>query len=228
MSRIIAISNQKGGVGKTTTAINLSACLAEKGKKVLVIDMDPQGNTTSGLGVDKENVEHTSYELLLETVTVKETITKSVMETLDVIPSERGLAGAEIEIVGKDNREFVLKNQLEKVKDNYDFIIIDCPPSLNILTVNAMTTADTVIVPIQCEYFALEGLSELMYTINLIKERLNEKLEIEGIVFTMYDARTCLSLQVVENVKENIDESIYKCIIPRNVRLAEALVMVCL
>ena len=132
MSRIIAISNQKGGVGKTTTAINLSACLAEKGKKVLVIDMDPQGNTTSGLGVDKENVEHTSYELLLETVTVKETITKSVMETLDVIPSERGLAGAEIEIVGKDNREFVLKNQLEKVKDNYDFIIIDCPPSLNI------------------------------------------------------------------------------------------------
>ena len=156
MSRIIAISNQKGGVGKTTTEINLSACLAEKGKKVLVIDMDPQGNTTSGLGVDKENVEHTSYELLFETVTVKETITKSVMETLDVIPSERGLAGAEIEIVGKDNREFVLKNQLEKVKDNYDFIIIDCPPSLNILTVNAMTTADTVIVPIQCEYFALE------------------------------------------------------------------------
>lgn len=222
MSRIIAISNQKGGVGKTTTAINLSACLAEKGKKVLVIDMDPQGNTTSGLGVDKENVEHTSYELLLETVTVKETITKSVMETLDVIPSERGLAGAEIEIVGKDNREFILKNQIEKVKDNYDFIIIDCPPSLNILTVNAMTTADTVIVPIQCEYFALEGLSELMYTINLIKDRLNEKLEIEGIVFTMYDARTCLSLQVVENVKENIDDSIYKCIIPRNVRLAEA------
>ena len=154
MSWIIALSNQMVGVGKTTTAINLSACLAEKGKKVLVIDMDPQGNTTSGLGVDKENVEHTSYELLLETVTVKETITKSVMETLDVIPSERGLAGAEIEIVGKDNREFVLKNQLEKVKDNYDFIIIDCPPSLKILTVNEMTTANTVIVHIQWEYFA--------------------------------------------------------------------------
>ena len=222
MSRIIAISNQKGGVGKTTTAINLSACLAEKGKKVLVIDMDPQGNTTSGLGVDKENVEHTSYELLLETVTVKETITKSVMETLDVIPSERGLAGAEIEIVGKDNREFVLKNQLEKVKDNYDFIIIDCPPSLNTLTINAMTTADSVIVPIQCEYYALEGLSQLMHTIELVKERLNPDLELEGVVFTMYDARTNLSLQVVENVKDNLQQNIYKTIIPRNIRLAEA------
>lgn len=222
MGRVIAISNQKGGVGKTTTAINLSACLAEKGKKVLVIDMDPQGNATSGLGVDKANVEHSSYEVLLGQTTIWEATESSVCKGLRVIPSERGLAGAEIELIGTENREFVLKNQVDKVKDNYDFIIIDCPPSLNILTVNAMTTADTVLVPIQCEYYALEGLSELLYTIELVKERLNEKLEIEGVVFTMYDSRTCLSLQVVENVKENLQQKIYKTIIPRNIRLAEA------
>ena len=222
MGRIIAISNQKGGVGKTTTAINLSACLAEKGKKVLTIDMDPQGNTTSGLGIDKNEVENTSYELLLGETTIEETITKSVVDNLFVVPSERGLAGAEIELIGKDEREYILKKEVEKIKEDYDFIIIDCPPSLNTLTVNAMTTADSVIVPIQCEYYALEGLSELMYTIQLVKERLNNKLEIEGVVFTMYDSRTCLSLQVVENVKENIDKKIYKAIIPRNVRLAEA------
>jgi len=222
MGRVIAISNQKGGVGKTTTAINLSACLAEKGKKVLVIDMDPQGNATSGLGIDKSNVEHTSYEVLLGQTTIWEAIESSVCEGLRVIPSERGLAGAEIELIGTENREFVLKNQVDKVKGNYDFIIIDCPPSLNILTVNAMTTADTILVPIQCEYYALEGLSELLYTIELVKERLNDKLEIEGVVFTMYDSRTCLSLQVVENVKENLKQKIYKTIIPRNIRLAEA------
>lgn len=222
MGRVIAISNQKGGVGKTTTAINLSACLAEKGKKVLVIDMDPQGNATSGLGVDKTSVEHTSYEVLLGQTTIWEATVSSICEGLRVIPSERGLAGAEIELIGTENREYVLKNQVDRVKDNYDFIIIDCPPSLNILTVNAMTTADTVLVPIQCEYYALEGLSELLYTIDLVKERLNEKLEIEGVVFTMYDSRTCLSLQVVENVKENLKQKIYKTIIPRNIRLAEA------
>ena len=222
MGRIIAISNQKGGVGKTTTAINLSACLAEKGKKVLTIDMDPQGNTTSGLGIDKNEVENTSYELLLGEAKIEETITKSIVEKLVVIPSERGLSGAEIELIGKDEREYILKKEVDRIRDDYDFIIIDCPPSLNTLTVNAMTTADSVIVPIQCEYYALEGLSELMYTIQLVKERLNNNLEIEGVVFTMYDARTCLSLQVVENVKENIDKNIYKSIIPRNVRLAEA------
>ena len=222
MGRIIAISNQKGGVGKTTTAINLSACLAEKGKKVLTIDMDPQGNTTSGLGIDKNEVEDTSYEVLLGEAKIENAITKSIMDGLFVVPSERGLAGAEIALIGKVDREFILKKEVERIKDDYDFIIIDCPPSLNTLTVNAMTTADTVIVPIQCEYYALEGLSELMYTIQLVKERLNNELEIEGIVFTMYDARTCLSLQVVENVKENIDKKIYKSIIPRNVRLAEA------
>jgi len=222
MGRVIAISNQKGGVGKTTTAINLSASLAEKGKKVLVIDMDPQGNATSGLGIDKENVEHTSYGILLGKTKIRDAMETSVCKGLTVIPSERGLAGAEIELIGTNNREFILKREVDKVKEDFDFIIIDCPPSLNTLTVNAMTTADTILVPIQCEYYALEGLSELLYTIQLVKERLNEKLEIEGVVFTMYDARTCLSLQVVENVKENLQQNIYKTIIPRNVRLAEA------
>ena len=222
MGRVIAISNQKGGVGKTTTAINLSASLAEKGKKVLVIDMDPQGNATSGLGIDKEKVKHTSYEILLGQATIWEAMETSVCEGLTVIPSERGLAGAEIELIGTDSREYILKREVDKIKDNYDFIVIDCPPSLNTLTVNAMTTADTILVPIQCEYYALEGLSELLYTIELVKERLNDKLEIEGVVFTMYDARTCLSLQVVENVKENLQQNIYETIIPRNIRLAEA------
>ena len=222
MGRVIAISNQKGGVGKTTTAINLSACLAEKEKKVLVIDMDPQGNATSGLGVNKEEAEHTSYEVLIGQIPIEEAIEQSVCDNLMVVPSARGLAGAEIELIGIDNREYVLKNQVDHIRDDYDFIVIDCPPSLNILTVNAMTTADTVLVPIQCEYYALEGLSDLLYTIELVKERLNEKLEIEGVVFTMYDARTCLSLQVVENVKENLQQNIYKTIIPRNIRLAEA------
>lgn len=222
MGRVIAISNQKGGVGKTTTAINLSACLAEKGKKTLVIDIDPQGNATSGLGVNKARVVNTSYDLLLGNTTIWEAIESSVCEGLKVVPSERGLAGAEIELIGRENREYILKEHVDKIRNNYDFIIIDCPPSLNTLTVNAMTTADTVLVPIQCEYYALEGLSELLYTIELVKERLNSKLEIEGVVFTMYDARTCLSLQVVENVKENLQENIYKTIIPRNIRLAEA------
>lgn len=222
MGRVIAISNQKGGVGKTTTAINLSACLAEKGKKVLTIDMDPQGNATSGLGIEKDKVENTSYKLLLGETTIEEAVTPSIMKGLSVIPSERGLAGAEIELIGIEKKEYILKKEVDKVREEYDFIIIDCPPSLNTLTVNAMTTADTVIVPIQCEYYALEGLSDLMYTIELVKSRLNEKLEIEGIVFTMYDARTCLSLQVVENVKDNLNQNIYKSIIPRNVRLAEA------
>lgn len=222
MGRVIAISNQKGGVGKTTTAINLSACLAEKGKKVLVIDIDPQGNATSGLGVDKTKVEHTSYELLLGETTIWEAISPSVCEGLRVVPSERGLAGAEIELIGVEEREYILKKEVDKIRNNYDFILIDCPPSLNSLTVNAMTTADTVLVPIQCEYYALEGLSELLYTIELVKERLNPSLEMEGVVFTMYDARTNLSLDVVENVKENLEYNIYKTIIPRNVRLAEA------
>ena len=222
MGRIIAIANQKGGVGKTTPTINLSACLAEAGKKVLTIDMDPQGNTTSGLGVDKNECENTVYELILGECSFQEYLVRTEFEGLDLIPSNVNLAGAEIELLNIENREYVLHNEIEKVKDDYDFIIIDCPPSLNMLTVNAMTTATTVLVPIQCEYYALEGLTQLMYTINLVQERLNPLLKMEGVVFTMYDARTNLSLQVVENVKENLDTTIYKTIIPRNVRLAEA------
>lgn len=222
MSRIIAVANQKGGVGKTTTAINLSACLAEKNKKVLTLDMDPQGNTTSGLGVDKNQAENTVYELILDESELSECIYPSVMENLSVIPSNINLSGAEIELIGFENKEYLLKSKLDMIRSDYDYIIIDCPPSLNLLTINAMAAADSVIVPIQCEYYALEGLSQLIHTIDLIKERLNPKLEIEGVVFTMYDARTNLSLQVVENVKKNLDKNIYKTIIPRNVRLAEA------
>ena len=222
MGRIIAVANQKGGVGKSTTAINLSACLAEKGKKVLAIDMDPQGNTTSGFGVDKNGIENTLYELLLGEAETKDTIVKDVVENLDLIPSNINLSGAEIELVGIDDKEFILKGITDKLRRKYDYIILDCPPSLNMLTINALTAATSVLVPIQCEYYALEGLSQLIHTIDLVKERLNKRLVMEGVVFTMYDARTNLSLQVVENVKDNLQQNIYKTIIPRNVRLAEA------
>lgn len=221
MGRTIVIANQKGGVGKTTTTINLSASLAELGKKVLVVDMDPQGNTTSGLGVDKEEG-NTVYELLLEEKTLEECLRKEIFPNLSLIPSNVNLAGAEIELVNVENKENLLKNALDQIKEDYDFILIDCPPSLNVLTINSMCAGDTVLVPIQCEYYALEGLSQLMHTIDLVRERLNSDLEMEGVVFTMYDARTNLSLQVVENVKNNLDQTIYKSIIPRNVRLAEA------
>ncbi|MBR9938615.1 ParA family protein [Oscillospiraceae bacterium Marseille-Q3528] len=222
MGRTIAIANQKGGVGKTTTAINLSAALAEKGKKVLTIDLDPQGNTTSGLGIDKNNCKYTVYELMLDECSIKQCIRSNIYDNLCLIPSNVNLSAAEIELIGVKDKEYILKNEVEWIKDDFDYIIIDCPPSLNMLTVNGMTTADSVIVPIQCEYYALEGLSQLLHTINLVKERLNPRLTIEGVVFTMYDARTNLSLQVVENVKNNLNQQIYKTIIPRNVKLAEA------
>ena len=188
MGRIIAVANQKGGVGKTTTAINLAACLAEAGKKVLTIDLDPQGNMTSGLGVDKNAVENTVYELMLEECSIKESMTDTVVEGMQIIPSNVNLAGAEIELLGINEKEYILKNAVDYVKDDYDFIIIDCPPSLNMLTINAMTTANSVLVPIQCEYYALEGLSQLIHTIDLVQQRLNPDLAIEGIVFTMLRA----------------------------------------
>lgn len=222
MGRIIAIANQKGGVGKTTTAINLSASLASLGKKVFALDLDPQGNMTSGLGVDKDQVENSVYDLIIGQTGIEECICKEVIENLDVLPSNINLSAAEIELIGVENKEYIIRNEMGKVKERYDFVIIDCPPALSMLTINAMTTADSVLVPIQCEYYALEGLSQLIHTINLVQERLNPALVIEGVVFTMYDARTNLSLQVVENVKDNLDQTIYKTIIPRNIRLAEA------
>ena len=222
MGKTIAIANQKGGVGKTTTSINLSASLAAKGKKVLVIDTNHQGNTTSGFGVEKNDLDNTVYELMLSECSIKVCILKDVIDGVSIIPSNVNLAAAEIELIGVDRKEYILKREVEWIKDSFDYIIIDCPPSLSMLTINAMTTADTVLVPIQCEYYALEGLSQLIHTINLVKERLNPDLDIEGVVFTMYDSRTNLSMQVVENVKSNLSQKVFQTLIPRNIRLAEA------
>ena len=222
MGKTVSIFNQKGGVGKTTTCVNFAAALGLKGKKTLLVDLDPQGNTTSGVGIDKTEIEQSTYDILINDVSAKDILIKTDFKNLSVLPANMNLAGAELELAEEENRFKALKKALAPLVMEYDYIIIDCPPSLGLLSLNALTASDTLIVPLQCEYYALEGLSQLIHTIDLVKDRLNKKLVMEGVVFTMYDARTNLSLQVVENVKDNLQQNIYKTIIPRNVRLAEA------
>lgn len=221
MGKVISVANQKGGVGKTTTAVNLSTLLAKRGKKVLLIDTDPQGNATSGLGVTKE-VELSVYDILVGETTFEETVQETEVKNLKVCPSNISLAGAEVELVSMMSREQRLKVKLDVAKEEYDFIIIDCPPSLGLVTLNAFTASDSVLIPVQCEYFALEGLGQLLNTVNLVKKHLNKNLEIEGALLTMYDARTNLSNQVVKEVKKYFEDKVYKTVIPRNVRLSEA------
>ena len=221
MGKIISVANQKGGVGKTTTTVNLSTILAKKGKKVLLIDTDPQGNATSGLGVSKD-VELSVYDILIGDTEFDETLQETAIKNLKVCPSNISLAGAEVQLVSMMSREQRLKTKLDKIKDQYDYILIDCPPSLGLVTLNAFTASDSVLIPVQCEYFALEGLGQLLNTVNLVKKHLNKNLEIEGALLTMYDARTNLSNQVVKEVKKYFEDKVYKTVIPRNVRLSEA------
>lgn len=222
MGKIIAVANQKGGVGKTTSAVNIAACLADEGKKVLVIDMDPQGNATSGLGIDRRELEYSIYDLLLCECTFGQVKVSTAYDRLDVVPSDVDLAACEKDLLGIENKEFILKSHLLTVRSKYDYIIIDCPPSLNTLTLNALSCADSVVIPIQCEYYALEGLAQLLETIELVTERLNPNLKVGGVVFTMFDSRTRLSVEIVQSVRDNFDSHIFNTLIPRNVRLAEA------
>jgi chromosome partitioning protein len=222
LAKVIAIANQKGGVGKTTTAVNLSSCLATKGKKVVIIDVDPQGNTTSGLGIDKHNIQKSIYEVLINDEKIENTLLKTPVENLMICPSNIQLVGAEVELVSVISRETRMKAAIDEIKNKYDFILIDCPPSLGLLTLNALTASDKILVPIQCEYYALEGLSQLMNTVKLVQRHLNPTLDVEGVVLTMFDARTNLSIQVVEDVKKYFRNKVYRTVIPRNVRLSEA------
>ncbi|MBO5167866.1 MAG: ParA family protein [Phascolarctobacterium sp.] len=222
MVKVIAVANQKGGVGKTTTAVNLAACLAKEGRKVLLIDSDPQGNATSGLGFDKRDVKKCIYDALINEVPMADTLKHTAYENLDVIPATIQLAGAEIELVSLMNREGRLKNALERIKHDYDYVIIDCPPSLGLLTINALTAASSVMIPVQCEFYALEGITMLMNTIQLVQRNLNPALKLEGVVMTMFDSRTNLAQDVVEEVKKYFKTKMYKTIVPRNVRLSEA------
>ncbi|HEX9061267.1 MAG TPA: AAA family ATPase [Clostridia bacterium] len=222
MAKVIAIANQKGGVGKTTTSVNLSSCLASRGKSVLVIDIDPQGNTTSGLGIDKKTVKKSIYDVIINEEDIKNTLINTVVDNLSLCPSNIQLAGAEVELVSIFSREMRIKSSISHLRDEYDFIIMDCPPSLGLLTINALTASDTILVPIQCEYYALEGLSQLMSTVKLVQKHLNPSLDVEGVVLTMFDARTNLSIQVVDEVKKYFKNKVYRTIIPRNVRLSEA------
>jgi chromosome partitioning protein len=222
MGKVIAVFNQKGGVGKTTTNVNLSASIAKMGKRVLVLDLDPQGNSTSGYGIEKNEVENTIYEVLINNDNIENAIIKTEFDNIDIVASATELAGAEIEFTSVDEREYILKKSIDRVRDNYDYIFIDCPPSLGMLTINCLTAVDSVLIPIQCEYYALEGVSQLMETISLIKRSLNPDLEIQGVVLSMFDGRANLSIQVVEEVKKYFRGSVYTTLIPRNVRLAEA------
>ncbi|WZL73153.1 AAA family ATPase [Clostridiaceae bacterium 35-E11] len=222
MGKIIAVFNQKGGVGKTTTNVNLSACLADQGKNILVVDIDPQGNTTSGFGVDKTKVAFTMYDLLIDNEDIRNCILKTNRENLSIIPSSVQLAGAEIEMTEIEDRELIFKKAIDQIKQEYDYIFVDCPPSLGLLTINSLTAVDSVLIPIQCEYYALEGVSQLMNTIELVRRNLNPNLEIQGVILSMFDGRTNLSIQVVDEVKKYFRGKVYTTLIPRNVRLAEA------
>lgn len=222
MGKVISIFNQKGGVGKTTTNVNLSACLGILGQKILVLDLDPQGNTTSGYGIDKNYVDYTIYDVLIDNFDIKKAIIKTNFENVDIVPSSVDLSGAEIELSTKKKREYCLKNAIDYIKEEYDYIFIDCPPSLGMLTINSLTAVDSVLIPIQCEYYALEGVSQLMDTIKLVRNKLNKGLKIQGVVLSMFDGRANLSIQVVDEVKNYFKGSVYTTLIPRNVRLAEA------
>lgn len=221
-NNVFAIANQKGGVGKTTTTVNLAACVADRGKKVLLIDVDPQGNATSGVGIDKATTPNTIYEMMLGGLKADEVIQKDIFKNLDVIPANVDFAGAEIELIDIKNREYVLQDKIKKIIPRYDYVFMDCPPSLNMMTINAMAVADSVLVPLQCEYYALEGLTQLIRTVDLIRKKINKELKIDGIIFTMADMRTNLTDDVIKNVRENVDIRVYETVIPRNVRLAEA------